>query len=181
MELMEMSDHDLMQKQIIEDLPELFINNCNLKEYQVVCEESAKQALSYSLKSKKLKNQIEISRKRISKPHLDFQKAVKKFSDDLIVKLEEIELKLSCKVFDWIKLSRENPFTCFEELQVEDGKLTTKKTWEFEILDEEQIPEDYLHKKIDMKKIEIDVKSGIRNIPGVNIFCSEKAVLKIKN
>lgn len=51
------------------------------------------------------------------------------------------------------------------------GTATIRKTWDFEIEDETQVPRAYMI--IDTSKIRIAVRNGIRSIPGVRIFEKE--------
>lgn len=145
----------------------------------VTCEDTAKHALSYCLQSRKIKNRIEESRKEIVRPHIDFQKAVMKFSKDLTEKMQAIENSLHNKIHDWIKKEKDNPFTCVDEIIVEDGTLTCKTVWDFEVEDPKSVPKEYL--KVDDDAIEDAIKKGIRNIPGVKIFSYETTNLRIKN
>ncbi len=55
--------------------------------------------------------------------------------------------------------------------------MSARKTWDFEIEDESQIPREYL--MVDEKAIRKAVKSGIRSIPGVKIY--EKEGLSIRS
>ncbi len=154
----------------------LTIDPCD---YEVTCEDTAKQALSYGLQARKLKSKIEDSRKEIVRPHIDFQKAIMKFSKDFSEKLDAIETNLQLKIADWIKTQKENPFTCIDELEVEDGKITCKTQWDFELQDEREVPSEYL--MVDVAAIEKAIKNGVRNIPGTRIFSYESTQMRVKN
>lgn len=56
------------------------------------------------------------------------------------------------------------------------GTVTAKKTWAFEIVDESQIPREYL--TVDEKKIRAAVQSGVREIAGVKIFETETLAVR---
>lgn len=51
------------------------------------------------------------------------------------------------------------------------GAVQARKTWEFEIVDESQVPREFL--MVNEKAIRAAVKAGVRNIPGVRIFETE--------
>jgi hypothetical protein len=51
------------------------------------------------------------------------------------------------------------------------GTVSTAKVWKWELVDMSQVPEEY--KIIDAAKITKVVKAGLRNIPGVRIYCDE--------
>jgi hypothetical protein len=53
-------------------------------------------------------------------------------------------------------------------VKTEDGKATWVPVWEVEVVDEAQVPREYL--TVDMSKLRAAVKSGARSIPGANIF-----------
>lgn len=56
------------------------------------------------------------------------------------------------------------------------GSVTTRKEWDFEIVDETLIPREYL--MVNEAKIRAVVRAGVRNIPGVRIF--EREVLAVR-
>ena len=151
----------------------------NAEDFEITCEDTAKQALSYTLQARKIKNQIEESRKNIVRPHLDFQKAVMKFAKDIQEKFDSIENVLHKKISSWMKTQRENPFTRVDEIIVEDGSISYKTKYDCEIIDETLIPREYL--KIDEEAIKKSVNAGVRKIPGVKIFNHETTTLRVKN
>lgn len=142
-------------------------------------EDAAKNVLSASLQVRKMRNQIEETRKEIVRPHIDFQKAVMKFAKEFGDRLEKIEQTLQEKVSKWMLEQRENPFTSLDAIEVEDGKISVKEEWQYCIEDEDQIPREYLI--LSEKLISQAVKSGIRNIPGIQIYKSEETQMRIKN
>lgn len=149
------------------------------KNTQIRCENTAKQGLSLALQAKKLTNQIEESRKEIVKPHIDYQKAMMKFAKDISSKLEEMQDQLQDKVYSWMKDQKDNPFTMVDKLEVEDGSLYTQSKVDYEILDPNQLPKEFL--TVDVKAVENAIKNGMRNIPGVRVYQTEKSVMRIKN
>ena len=167
-----------IQQQLVEEFVMEFLDQAP-SSYEVTCEDTAKQALSYSLQARKLKTRIEDSRKEIVRPHIDFQKAVMKFAKDFNEKLDSIETNLHIKIANWMKAQKDNPFACVDELEVEDGKITVKKAWDFEIEDPTIVPPAFLCP--DEDSIKKAVASGIRKIPGVRIFSYESTQMRVKN
>lgn len=144
-------------------------------------EESARSALSMSLQARKMKNQLDESRKEIVKPHFDYQKAINKIVKDLEDKFEEIEDILKIKINDWNEVRKELPFENMIDLEikVEDGVLYTQKKWDYIIEDASLVPREYLI--VNEKKIKEAIAGGVRNIPGVKIYEKEELIMRIKN
>lgn len=144
-------------------------------------EDSAKTALSMSLQARKLRQQLDESRKEIVKPHFDYQKAINKIVKDMEGKLEQIEEGLRQKIVGWNENRKELPFENLTDLEikVEDGQMYTQKKWDFDIDQSELIPVEYM--SIDEKKIKEAIANGVRNIPGVQIFEKEELVMRVKN
>jgi phosphomannomutase len=144
-------------------------------------EDSAKTALSMSLQARKLRQQLDESRKEIVKPHFDYQKAINKIVKDLEGKLEQIEQGLKEKIEGWNQERKDLPFGNITslEIKVEDGLLYTQKKWDYSIDNSALVPVEYM--SIDEKKIKEAVANGIRNIPGVQIFEKEELVMRVKN
>lgn len=61
-------------------------------------------------------------------------------------------------------------------VQTASGSATRRKVWTGEVVDESQVPRQYM--TVDQKKINAAVKAGEREIPGVKIY--EKASLAVK-
>lgn len=78
------------------------------------------------------------------------------------------------------KLQETNMFAIVPKLattqRAEMGQATAHKVWEFEIEDEAQIPREYL--SVDTKKIREAIKQGVRHIPGVRIFQTERLTIR---
>jgi len=146
---------------------------------QVTDEDSARQALSCSLQARKIKNKVEQSRKEIVRPHIDFQKAVMKFTKDVFEGFEQIEKDFQLKVSDWMDTQKENPFTRVDEIKVDDGSINLKTVHSFTVTDEALVPREFL--AVDDKKVKDAIAKGQRNIPGVEILTFEVPVLRVKN
>lgn len=149
------------------------------KDLQVVDESSAKNALSFAMQSRKLGQTLENSRKELVKPHVDYQRSINKIVKDFQAKLEEIEERMQAKLSSWMEEQASNPFTMIDELKVEDGAITQKKSWVFEVTDPTLVPKEFL--VVEPKLIAEAVKNGVRNISGVKIFEETKTSMRIKN
>ncbi len=177
-DMLALLDDEDLTKQLAQDSYMEFLDQAPSMQ-EVNCEQSARQALCYSLQARKLKNQIETSRKEIVRPHIDFQKAVMKIANDFNDKLGLIETSLQVKITDWMKEQKDNPFTYIDEIEVEDGKISLKQNWDFEIEDPTSVPPQFL--KPDEDTIKRAIASGLRKIPGVKIFSYESTQMRVKN
>lgn len=63
-------------------------------------------------------------------------------------------------------------------IQADMGTATTKTVWDFQIVDESQIPREYM--VVDEKKIRAVVKAGVREIPGVKIYQTEQLAIRAR-
>ena len=142
--------------------------------FAVANRNSAKTALEMACQSRKLGKRLEELRKEIVRPHIDFQKALKKLVDGYTDKLESIEGSLVKKLSDYRKNSDD-----FSKLESDEGNLSIDTTFDFKISDPSSIPAEYL--TVDKKAIEGAIKRGIRNIAGVEVIESEKISLRTKN
>ena len=142
-------------------------------------EKEAKYALSMALQSRKLEGTLEESRSEIVRPHVDYQRAINKLVKDFKDKLTAIETHLQGKITEWMETEKNNPFGSLDEIEVEDGKIFTKKVWCFEIEDKSKVPQEYMC--VDTDAIDNFVREGMRNIPGIKIFVKEETALRVKN
>lgn len=148
--------------------------------FSVTGEEQAKNALSMSLQSRKLKKALDESRKEIIKPHFDFQRAINKIVKDYTTKLEQIEENLKGKLDTWLKAqSTFNQDFSNLVIEVDDGNFKKIKKWVYTVEEAGVVPVEYL--VIDDKAIKTAIKSGVRNIPGLKIFEEESISMRVKN
>lgn len=154
---------------LIEQANTLVINN----------DQDARQAVSMALQARKLATALDNSRKEITKPQLDFQKAVNKLVKDYEKKLKDIEESLTCRLNDWIKVDDQDALTPIEKIEVEDGSMKRTLSWEFDVEDSKEIPFKYMMP--DIKEIEKAIKAGIREIPGIKIYEKQELTLRVKN
>lgn len=145
----------------------------------VKTEDDARGALSMALQARKLEKAIDESRAQIVKPHFDYQKAINKLVKDFKDKLTQIEQNLKNKIDTWMVDQQDNPFTAVDRLEVEDGTITTKKSYDFVVEDERLVPLEY--KMVDAGAIEKAIKFGARSIPGVKVIEKTETSLRVKN
>lgn len=148
--------------------------------YEIANVEQATQALSMALQARKLVTALIDSKKEITKPQLDFQRAVNKLVADYTEKLQSIENGLKDKIEVWIDESTEQGFTSgLDSIQVPDGSLKRVTTWEFDVEDSSEIPFEYMTP--DIEGITKAIKGGVRHIPGVKIYTKQEVKLRVKN
>lgn len=147
--------------------------------FKIENEIDAKEALSMALQSRKIEKTLETSRVEITKPHLDFQRAINKLVKDLQKKLDQMENNLQHKIVDWVMKQNSNPFTRVDEIEVEDGTFFWTKKWDFRMIDEDKLTREYLIPN--EAAIKEAIKNGVRNIPGIEIFDYKHAQMRIKN
>lgn len=149
--------------------------------FEIVDRESAKQCLSMSLQARKMRQALDKTRSEIIRPALDFQKAINKFAKTFETKLQEIEDGLSTKLREYMKNSPEtnNIDLMNQSIKVEDGTISKKMKWVFEIENADEVPRDFLC--VDEKKIQLAIKNGIRHIKGVKIYESMEIDMRVKN
>ena len=145
----------------------------------VKTEDDARGALSMALQARKLETALDKSRAEIVKPHFDYQKAINKLVKDFKDKLVQIEESLHKKINVWMEEQQENPFTAVDRIDVEDGSLTTKKSYDFVVEDDRLVPLEY--KMVDAGAIEKAIKFGTRKIPGIKIIEKTETALRVKN
>lgn len=68
------------------------------KEVEINSDEDAQKGMSLAMQARKMGNSIEKTRKEIVRPHLDFQRAVKAYSDGFAKCLKEMEKSLTKKI-----------------------------------------------------------------------------------
>ena len=143
-------------------------------------EGSARIALSMAMQSRKLEKALDETRAEITKPHLDYQRAVNRLAKSYQLKLEQIEHRLQQKIEKWMVEQQDNPFTKVDEIRVDDGTLYTQKHWDFTVDDDsDELPREYMI--ANSVAIKDAIKKGIRNIPGVSIYQVEQVVMRVKN
>lgn len=151
------------------------------EKFEIVDRDSAKQCLSMSLQARKMRQALDKTRSEITRPAYDFQKAINKFAKTFEVKLQEIEDGLATKLREYMKHSPEtnNIDLMNQSIKVEDGQVSKKMKWVFEIENADEVPRDFLC--VDEKKIQLAIKNGIRHIKGIKIYESMEIDMRVKN
>jgi hypothetical protein len=140
--------------------------------FEVVTFNECETALSMALQSRKLSKAVEKKRKEITKPHLDFQKGIKKIADAFIHELKSIEASLTQKVevFNEARKKKSNEIgvdlTTVEN--VDEGTTYEQEIWDFETTNSEEIPKKYF--TLDERAVRKAISDGDRQIPGLRVF-----------
>lgn len=145
---------------------------------RIVDESSAKNGLSMALQARKIKNSMEESRKKILRPVLDYQSAINEVVKGVQKTIDEIEGRLQEKVEAWIKKENEDPFNQIDEMSVEDGVIYVKQRKEYEVIDQDLIPREYL--SLNEKKLKEAILE-CRRIPGLKICEKQEFQMRVKN
>lgn len=150
-------------------------------EFEIIDRDSAKECLSMSLQARKMKQALNKKRQEVVKPHFEFQKSINKFAKTFEEKLIQIEKDLTERLTFYLKNNKDSSYLSIlnQSMQVEDGKISSKKEWHFEIENESLIPRDFL--SIDEKKIKKAIDDGVRKIEGIKIFETDKFNLRVNN
>lgn len=138
-----------------------------------------------SLREQILKFELELERQRQEQlRQLELEK--KKLEEEKRIK-EEAERKLSEQNFDNASIVDQPSLESepvvseleisFKEKELKSDKSTNiRQTWTYEIIDDTQIPRDYLLP--DDKKIKAAIALGKRDIPGIKIYQESHLVLR---
>lgn len=163
-----------LQKEANLEFFEAEANKIVVKDYT-----SARQALSMGLQTRKIFNKIESERKAMIQPYMDYQRDLNRIVKAIQSELKTIEERLESKVFNWMEEQRDNPFASVDEITVEDGTIVFDEKWSFEVKDYTIVPMEFL--KVDEEAIKEQIQSGVRNIPGINIFKTVTPKMRVKN
>lgn len=106
----------------------------------------------------------------------------KRFSDpiaqadrDLRVKLANHRKALEAKRVEEQIAAVENDEPEVPELRKKIGGVVVKKVWTFKILNKDEVPQQYL--VVDEVAVRAAIRSGVREIPGVNIYQEDQVSL----
>lgn len=174
-----MQDFSFLDTAFSDAFKELVSNFNDLDElFTVENKSEALEAVVLACEARKLVNEVEEKRKLILKPHQDYVKTINKISAELQDKCKKSEDCLKLKIKAWMQEDGQTAFQEEEKLSVESGTLYKKKNWTFQIENEFEIPNKY--KSIDLRAINADIRAGVREIPGIEIFEDETLELKLK-
>jgi len=158
---------------------------------EVKDEKTNQLAVDMTAQVKRLWKQIEKKRKELVEAPNQYVKAVNNFARSFQDKLRNIERMLKQKIADYHRAEAEKQKAILEKqlknmkkgqadqaLAIPKEKQITrtetgavayqKKVWDFEIIDESQIPREYLCPNV--KKIREAIRMGVREIPGIKIY-----------
>lgn len=142
--------------------------------------EDAKKALDIFFNARKLQKDLTEKKSQAIKNQLNFQKQVNKFTKTYTDTLTDIQNKLSDQLDKFIKDKKEeDPNFSESSIFVEAGTVSMSTKPDFIIEDENLVPKSYM--KIDTDKIELAIKMGACEIPGVKIFDTSKISMRLKN
>ena len=169
-------------------------------EYDVCSKWAAEELLTEAVKAKKLHKKFETLRKEILEPARKYQAKVNDIFKMFTEKLEEIEAIVKAKIESWEKKQEAERKKQEEEavllaaamnldivpyVEKSDGKISSsdatsykKKDWKFKVTDMKQVPLEFL--MVDEEKVEIALRNGIREIPGLEVFTVEKTIIRAR-
>lgn len=140
---------------------------------------SSKEVLTSFFHLREIENFLESGRKEVIKPYSDEIKEINSKFKLLEETVEETQNLVQEKLTKFYEEEQQNPFgERFDSLEVSEGKMTIKKYWDYEIMDSEEIPRAFL--SVNDEAIEMSIKNGIRNIPGIRVFENEKITYRMK-
>jgi hypothetical protein len=168
------------------------------KNYEVVSNWSAEEAITLGGEAKALAKSIDNARKTITDPARRFVNKINDTARIFTDKLEQVEEIIKRKVATWKKAEAEKLAIEAEsakdlmaslDLDIEpfvekapkyvrgDGAMSYEQTvWKFDVEDLSITPREYL--TIDEAKVKAAVKSGVREIPGLKIYSEQKTIIK---
>jgi len=152
-----------------------------LVDFKIIDRSSAKECLTLSLQARKIRKELDKRRLEIIKPYFEFQKSINAFSKNLKEQLEKIENDLKEKLVAYVEKSKEKglEFLLNKSIKVDDGKFSTKKEWLFKLENVDKIPREFLC--VDKIKIKKAIDQGVRNIPGIYIYETDKFSIRVNN
>lgn len=139
----------------------------------------AKIALSWALQARIKEKEVDKRRSEMIKEAMKFQKNINSIAGKIKDKLKATECFIKIKLDEWIDSQKDNPFGVVEKLDVDEGTITVKKSFDFIIEDDRLVPDEY--KTVDAALIEKAIKFGSRNIPGVKIYEKSETMLRLKS
>ena len=154
--------------------------------------ETHKQAIDLLALTGEAKKQLEAKRKVAVDPLNKKVKEINAFFRSLAEPFETADRVLRGKVLQFRseeekrrkeaeeKLRETSQFAVVPQLaktqRAELGQAIAQKVWEFEVVDPKQVPRDYL--RVDESAIRRAIMQGIRNIPGVKIYQTERLTVR---
>lgn len=160
-------------------------------------DDSSQKGAEMLSRLKKAKDALEKKRKEITKPLVDEKRDIDNYFKTFTVPVEEAERKMRGKMQVFLSAKAEQERKAQEKLakkaeksgielmevpvvpqavQTEQGSVSTRKVWKYEITDVNVIPGKYF--VLDERLIRDDIKAGVREIKGVRIFETDEIVVR---
>jgi len=140
--------------------------------------DDASEALTMQDQALTFAKQIEKTRKEIVRPHLDFQKAVKQFADDLRGQFDAVRSVMQAKLEAFSQESTAENLGMPMKIENEDATAYEETTWHHSVESTELVPREYL--MIDEKAVKAAIKDGVRQIPGIKIYSETRTKYRSK-
>lgn len=168
-----------------------------VRHFDVCSKWAADEILSFSTEAKKSTKQFEDLRMYLNEPAKKYQatinermrkftaplkdtvEAVKEKIDQFEEKVKKEQIKAQEEA---LKMAvdmglNEVPYVANpQQIRSESATVYKKKSWSFKMNDLKKVPLEYL--QVDQEKVEIAVRNGVRNIPGLEIYETEKTIIK---
>jgi len=146
--------------------------------FTVSDQNDASEALTMQDQALTFAKQVEATRKEIVRPHLDFQKAVKQFADDLRGQFDAVRSVMQAKLEAFGQNQGVEETGIPLKLENDDATAYEETTWHHSVESADMIPREYLI--VDERAIKAAIKDGVREIPGVNIYSETKTKYRSK-
>lgn len=157
------------------------------KRFHIQGRQDVNRALTFAVEARQLGKRIESIKKEITEPARKFVSSINDTAKSFTEKLEEIEDFMMSKIDEWKELMRDKQevynlleaeviLENTEVLRHEGATAYEKVQYKFEVLDIEKVPSHYL--RVDEKQVDLMLKAGVMNIPGLKVWSEKKTILK---
>ena len=148
-------------------------------------DEDAHKGVSIALSARRLSKDIGTARRELTAPAVAFQKSLISLEKEYTEQLSDVESTLLSEVDEYqesrkkLLLEHNVIDPSADILDTAEGSSSVKSFYEFKIIDVKLIPAEFL--KLDTTAINASIKKGIRNIPGIEIYKSQKRQYRLKS
>lgn len=163
------------------------------KKLEVTNKHEAKVSLNYIARARTLSEQINKTKLSMTKSHRDYVARINNLAKEFLEPLEKVENMILDKIDTWKiefdetisdlegetfdnQLDIMMSFETTDKLKSDEATAYECSEYSYVIEEIMKVPYEYL--TVDKNKFDLAVKSGIRNIPGLNII--EKRVTKVR-
>jgi len=140
--------------------------------------DDASEALTMQDQALVFSKQIEKTRKEIVRPHLAFQKAVKKFGDDLKSQFDAVRSVMQAKLEAYGQQEGAKETGIPLKIENDDATAYEETVWLHSVEDPASIPPQYM--MINEQEIKTAIKDGVRTIPGLKIYSETRTKYRSK-